>query len=71
MARGGVPEVVEDGKNGLLVKNLDPDAFAAAIARLLRIRKKRADWAKPRAKPSPRDFPRITWWRRRFGSTSE
>lgn len=35
IARGGVPEVVEEGKNGLLVKNLDPDAFASAMARLL------------------------------------
>jgi starch synthase len=35
VARGGVPEVVEDGKNGLLVKDLDPGAFAAVLLRFL------------------------------------
>jgi glycosyltransferase involved in cell wall biosynthesis len=35
IARGGVPEVVEDSKNGLLVKDLEAGAIAAAIARLL------------------------------------
>src|ERR1700704_6498150 len=35
VARGGVPEVVEDRRNGLLVKELDPGALAAVIARLL------------------------------------
>jgi glycosyltransferase involved in cell wall biosynthesis len=35
IARGGVPEVLEDGKNGLLVKDLDPVALAASIARLV------------------------------------
>jgi L-malate glycosyltransferase len=34
-ARGGNPEAVEDAKNGLLVKDLNPTALAAAIARLL------------------------------------
>jgi glycosyltransferase involved in cell wall biosynthesis len=34
-ARGGNPEAMEDGKNGLLVKELDASALAAAIARLL------------------------------------
>ncbi len=32
-AVGGVPEVVRDGENGLLVPARDPDALAAAIAR--------------------------------------
>jgi glycosyltransferase involved in cell wall biosynthesis len=35
VARGGIPEVVEDQKNGLLVQDLDPSALAAAIARLI------------------------------------
>jgi len=35
VARGGVPEVVEDGRNGLLVKELDLGVLAAVIARLL------------------------------------
>ncbi len=34
-ARGGNPEAVEDGKNGVLAKELDSAALAAAIARLL------------------------------------
>jgi len=34
-ARGGNPEAMEDGKNGLLVKEFDSSALAAAIARLL------------------------------------
>ncbi len=35
IARGGVPEVVEDGVNGLLVQNLESDALTATTARLL------------------------------------
>jgi glycosyltransferase involved in cell wall biosynthesis len=35
MARGGIPEVVEDDENGLLVNDLNPDAFSSAIARLV------------------------------------
>jgi glycosyltransferase involved in cell wall biosynthesis len=34
-ARGGVPEVVEDGENGVLVKDLGAGALAGAITRLL------------------------------------
>jgi len=33
--RGGNPEAIEDGKNGLLVKELDPSALAAALERLV------------------------------------
>ncbi len=35
IARGGVPEIVEDGANGLLVNSLEVEAFAGALARLL------------------------------------
>jgi glycosyltransferase involved in cell wall biosynthesis len=35
IARGGIPEFVEEDKNGLLVKDLDPGAFSSAIARLV------------------------------------
>ncbi len=35
IARGGIPEVVEDGMNGLLVKEFDSSALAAAVVRLL------------------------------------
>jgi glycosyltransferase involved in cell wall biosynthesis len=35
VGRGGIPEVVESGKNGMLVNSLDPDALAAAMAGLL------------------------------------
>ncbi len=35
MARGAVPEAIEDGRNGLLIAGPDPGAFAAAVLRLL------------------------------------
>jgi glycosyltransferase involved in cell wall biosynthesis len=35
IARGGIPEVLENGKNGLLVNDIDPAEFASAIARLM------------------------------------
>jgi L-malate glycosyltransferase len=34
-ASGGISEVIEDGKNGVLVKGPDPEAFTSAMARLL------------------------------------
>ena len=33
--RGGIPEVVSDGKNGLLVNDYDSEKFGAALSRLL------------------------------------
>ena len=33
---GGIPELVEDGREALLVEPRDPEAFAAAVTRLLR-----------------------------------
>ncbi|MGH9680601.1 MAG: glycosyltransferase family 4 protein [Candidatus Acidiferrales bacterium] len=36
IARGGVPEVIESGKTGLLVDSLDPRAFADALFRLVK-----------------------------------
>ncbi len=35
LSSGGVPELVADGQNGLLVSEFDSGAFAAAVARLL------------------------------------
>jgi glycosyltransferase involved in cell wall biosynthesis len=35
-AVGGIPEMIDDGRTGLLVPPRDPDALAAAISRLLR-----------------------------------
>jgi glycosyltransferase involved in cell wall biosynthesis len=34
-ARGGIPEVIEDGQNGLLVKVLDSESFTTALAYLI------------------------------------
>jgi glycosyltransferase involved in cell wall biosynthesis len=49
-AVGGVPEIVEDGTNGLLVPPNDPDSLAAAIGRLLddaALRDRLRDGARP------------------------
>jgi glycosyltransferase involved in cell wall biosynthesis len=35
IAHGGIPEVVEDEKNGLLMRDLDPSAFSGGITRLI------------------------------------
>jgi colanic acid/amylovoran biosynthesis glycosyltransferase len=35
-AVGGIPEIIEDGQSGILVKPDDPDALAAAVLRVLR-----------------------------------
>ena len=54
-AAGGLPELIEDGVNGLLVKPGDTSGFAAATATLIRdpaLRRRLADAARRRA----RDF---------------
>jgi hypothetical protein len=48
-------------RTALLVKDLDPIALSAAIARLLSIPPKRGGSAKRRAKIYRRVFPRIIW----------
>ncbi len=40
---GGVPDLIDDGVHGLLVEPQDPDAFAAAVAKLLRDPARAAD----------------------------
>ena len=40
-AVGGVPEIIEDGQNGLLVRGHDPDHYAAAVRRLTQSRELR------------------------------
>jgi glycosyltransferase involved in cell wall biosynthesis len=35
IARGGIPEAVDHGKNGVLVNDLESGAFSSAVARLL------------------------------------
>jgi glycosyltransferase involved in cell wall biosynthesis len=37
---GGVPDLIDDGEQGLLVEPQDPAAFAAAVAELLRDRER-------------------------------
>ena len=57
---GGIPEVLRDGENGLLIPPADVDALAAAIDRLLRDHVLRASLAAAAA-PSVEDLaePRI------------
>jgi glycosyltransferase involved in cell wall biosynthesis len=58
-AVGGVPEVVHDGDNGLLVPPGDPDALAAGLERLLRddaLRDRLAAAARQSVAPLARDI---------------
>jgi glycosyltransferase involved in cell wall biosynthesis len=57
-AVGGVPEVVHDGENGLLVPPNDPDALASALRRVLEddtLRDRLAAGAKPSVEAIGRD----------------
>ena len=50
IGRGGIPEIVENGKNGLLVNSLDPTSWQQPWHVCSQIRRNRVDWAMPHAK---------------------
>jgi hypothetical protein len=62
---------VEERKDGLFVMELESGALEAVIATLSsRSPMKRGAWAKRRAKPSRRAFPRMAWRKRRSTITN-
>ena len=57
----GVPEVIDDGVNGLLVPAHDDRALAAAISAWSTRRTNAAVWARPVCGPRRHVFPSIPW----------
>ncbi len=55
-AAGGLPELVEDGRTGLVVPVRDPDALAAGLLDLLTDRKKRERFAKAAGEVAAKRF---------------
>ena len=55
-AAGGIPEIVRDEETGVLVPPRDSDTLARAPSALLTDAPSRSDWARPRARTSPRAY---------------
>ena len=53
---GGIPDLIDDGEQGLLVEPQDPPGFAAAVARLLRDPERAARWASGAAERRRTEF---------------
>ena len=53
---GGIPEIIEDEKDGLLVPPANPEELAAAIKKLVENKILRENLAKNLMKKSPKNF---------------
>ncbi len=61
VASGGVPEIIENGRNGILVDSPDALKFAASACQMLKIVMGLLAWQKQRERPSSTVSPRNYW----------